>query len=103
MVLYIAHSSDLNKIYDMKSVVKIGRSINPFKREIDLTWQMLKEPVSIKRVFHVRDQVLAESTIFKALSRYRVTSAREIFSLSIERAAELISSCLVNADLMLAK
>ena len=101
--IYVAHSSDLNKIYDMKSVVKIGRSINPFKREIDLTGQMLKEPVSIKRVFHVRDQVLAESTIFKALSRYRVTSAREIFSLSIERAAELISSCLVNADLMLAK
>ena len=101
--IYIAHSSDLNKIYDMKSVVKIGRSINPFKREIDLTGQMLKEPVSIKRVFHVRDQVLAESTIFNALSKYRVMSSREIFSLSIERAAELISSCLVKADLVFAR
>ena len=98
--IYIAHSPDLERIYDASNVVKIGRSINPLRREIDLTGQMLKEPVSVRHAFRVKDQVLAESRVFTDLARYRFSPAREIFSLSVETAYEKVHKLLLDTDLL---
>lgn len=98
--VYIAYSSDLEKIYERPNIVKIGRSINPLRREIDLTGQMLREPVAIQRAFRVKDQVLAESFIFDSLSQFRFSPAREIFSLSVERASQLVHKLLADNGLL---
>ena len=98
--VYIAYSPDLEKIYDRPNIVKIGRSINPLRREIDLTGQMLREPVTIQRAFRVKDQVLAESFIFESLSKFRFSPAREIFSLSVERACHLVHKLLSENGLL---
>ena len=98
--MYIAYSPDLEKIYERPNIVKIGRSINPLRREIDLTGQMLREPVAIQRAFRVKDQVLAESFIFDSLSQFRFSPAREIFSLSVERACQLVHKLLADNGLL---
>ena len=92
--IYIAYSPDLCRLYGCDGVVKIGRSVNPLRRENELTGQLLNNPVRIEKSFIVRDSVVAESIVFDRLKGLRIKSSREIFRLSVLRAVEIVQECL---------
>ena len=98
--IYTAFSPDLKLIYGQKNVIKIGRSKDPFRREIQLSGQLLNNPVKITRIWKVVDQFKAESTIFDQLSNLRLKKSREIFLLSNEKCDSIISKILQEHNLL---
>ena len=98
--IYTAFSPDLKLIYGQKNVIKIGRSKDPFRREIQLSGLLLNNPVKITRIWKVVDQFKAESTIFDQLSNLRLKKSREIFLLSNEKCDSIISKILQEHNLL---
>jgi len=99
--IYTATSKDLQLIYDYKEIVKIGRSIDPVRREVQLSGQLLNNPVKISKLWKVSDQVKAESIIFEELSNFRIKKSREIFNLNSSKSELMITKILRQNDLLL--
>ena len=99
--IYLASNSDLKTIYKHPDAVKLGRSINPIKREIQLTGQLFNNPVKIKYIWRVSNRFLAERVLFNELSKYRIKKTKEIFFIPESKSKELITKILENNNLLL--
>ena len=99
--IYTATSKDLQLIYKYDDIVKIGRSIDPLRREVQLSGQLLNNPVKISKLWRVSDQVKAESIIFEELSNFRIKKSREIFNLNSNKSDLMISKILKENDLLI--
>ena len=98
--IYTATSPDLKLIYGGKEVLKIGRSKDPLRREIQLSGQLFNNPIKITRLWKVIDQVKAEAIIFDKLSEIRIKKSREIFMLSQGKSDLIISKILTENNLL---
>ena len=98
--IYTATSPDLRLIYGGKEVLKIGRSKDPLRREIQLSGQLFNNPIKITRLWKVIDQVKAEAIIFDKLSEIRIKKSREIFMLSQGKSDLIISKILTENNLL---
>ena len=98
--IYTATSPDLKLIYGSKEVLKIGRSRDPLRREIQLSGQLFNNPIKITRLWKVIDQVKAEAIIFDKLSEIRIKKSREIFLLSQGKSDLIISKILTENNLL---
>ncbi len=99
--LYIASNTDLKIIYKHPDAIKIGRSVNPLKREIQLTGQLFNNPVKIKHIWRVTNRFLAEKIVFDELSKFRIKKTKEIFFIPESKSKELISKILTKNNLLI--
>ena len=79
-----------------RDILKIGRTNRPVEqrvKEINGSTGVLR-PLSIRRVFPVRDSKIVENAVFKRLSEFRIRLDREFFQIPFDEASKEISDCI---------
>lgn len=78
-----------------KDILKIGRTSRPVNervKEINASTGMLR-PLSIRRVFPVRDSKIVETGVFERLADFRIRADREFFQIEFHKAVSEIVAC----------
>ncbi len=79
-----------------KDVLKIGRTSRPVServKEINGSTGVLR-PLSIRRVFPVRDSKIVETAVFERLAEFRIRADREFFQIEFREAVTEIIDCI---------
>ena len=79
-----------------RDILKIGRTNRPVKqrvKEINGSTGILR-PLSIRRVFPVRNSKVVENAVFERLSEFRIRPDREFFQIPFDHASREIGACI---------
>ena len=78
---------------DILKIERTSRPVNDRVKEINGSTGMLR-PLSIRRVFPVRDSKIVETAVFKRLAEFRIRADREFFQIEFRKAVIEILDCI---------